>query len=115
MKITANADGQEMLISLVQVMFEGKKHAKIIMKVLWVFSQIFIMAQKDQAKYMQGSLYAIGAMLKIEARSYLSSTGRRDLIAEDCKEEEDKNFEVKVRDLSQKEIEFFESEVHQCL
>ena len=114
LKITENADSQEMLVSLVQVMFDGKRHSMVVMKSIWIFSKIFTMVQKDQAKYMQGSLYAIGALLKVEARSYLSSTGRRSLIEEDWKKEE-KNFEVKVRDLNQKEIELFEVEAHECL
>ena len=115
LKITANADSQEMLVSLVQVMFDGKRHSMVVMKTLWIFSKIFTMVQKDQAKYMQGSLYAIGALLKVEARSYLNSVGKRSLIEEDWKKEEDKNFEVKVRDLSQKEIDLFEKEVHEWL
>jgi hypothetical protein len=83
LKITNFADGQEMLISLVQVMFDGKRHSKVVMKCLWIFSKIFTKVQKDQAKYMQGSLYAIGALLKVEARSYLVSKGYKDLISDD--------------------------------
>jgi hypothetical protein len=64
---------------------------------------------------MQGSLYALGALLKVEARSYLVSTDRRDIIAEDCKKEEEQHFEVRIRDLSQREINYFEKEVHQAL
>jgi len=104
-----------MLVAMVSVMFDGKQHSMIVMKSLLTFSKIFTKVDKDQAKYMQGSLYALGALLKIEARSYLSSTGNRDLIADDCKEEEDNHFEVKIRDLSQKEINYFQYELHQSL
>lgn len=76
---------------------------------------IFKQATKDQSKYLQGSLYALGALLKVEARSYLNSTGKRVLIEEDCKQEEERHFEVKVRDLNQREIEYFENEFHEAL
>ena len=104
-----------MLVSMVSVMFEGKQHSIVVIKSLLVFSKIFNKVKENQAKFMQGSLYTLGALLKIEARSYLVSTGKRDIIAEDCKEEEDQHFEVKIRDLSQKEINHFEKELQQAL
>ena len=103
------------MVGLVQVMFEGKKHSKIVIKSIWIFSIIFQNATRDQAKYLQGSLYTIGALLKMEARSYLSSTGRRNLIEQDCNQEEERHFEVKIRDLNQREIEYFENEFHHAL
>ena len=114
LKIIATSDSQEMLVSMVSVMFEGKQHSIVVIKSLLVFSKIFNKVKENQAKFMQGSLYTLGALLKIEARSYLVSTGKRDIIAEDCKEEEDQHFEVKIRDLSQKEINHFEKELQQA-
>jgi len=115
LKITEYSDGQEMLISLVQVLFDGKKHSMVVMKCLLIFSKIFTRVQENQAKYLQGSLYAIGALLKVETRSYLVSTGKSDIISEDCKQEEERHFEVRIRDMSQREINFFEKETHQAL
>ncbi|CAI2387403.1 unnamed protein product [Moneuplotes crassus] len=115
LKIIDHSDGQEMLVCMVSVMFEGKQHSIVVMKSLLIFSKIFTKAKENQAKYLQGSLYTLGALLKVEARSYLCSKDERDLISEDCKEEEDKHFEVKIRDLSQCEINHFENELQHTL
>jgi hypothetical protein len=48
-------------------MVSTEKVAKLIL----YFAKLFELVSDKRSKYMQGSLFAIGGLLKIEAKSYL--------------------------------------------
>jgi hypothetical protein len=57
---------------------------------------------------LQGSLFILGAYLKQEARSYLKAKGLMDMMDEDLKKEEESHYEIKIRDMHQHDIDYFE-------
>ncbi len=50
-------------------MVSTEKVAKLIL----YFAKLFELVSDKRSKYMQGSLFAIGGLLKIEAKSYLQT------------------------------------------
>ena len=73
--MTAAKDKMQMLIYVAELMHSaGNKSTKKIAKTMMYFAKMFACIEKesnDHSKFLMGSLYALGGMLKVEAKSYL--------------------------------------------
>jgi hypothetical protein len=91
-------------------------------KLLVYFGRLFQVVRTQRAKFLQGSLFAIGGLLKIEAKSYLRTLQelRRGDVALTCplfKEgsEMEQLEQQRVRSLSAEDLLFYENELVQVL
>lgn len=57
------------LLYTVDKMLNTQKVAKLLV----YFGKLFEVVSENRSKYMQGSLFALGGLLKIEAKSYLKT------------------------------------------
>ena len=57
------------LLYTVDKMLNTQKVAKLLV----YFGKLFEVVTENRSKYMQGSLFALGGLLKIEAKSYLKT------------------------------------------
>lgn len=48
-----------------------------VAKLLIYFGKLFSLIEKEKSKYIQGSLFALGGLLKLEAKSYLHTKSKR--------------------------------------
>ena len=86
-------------------------------RIMVYMSQIFdIVSGPKQAQYMMGSLFAMGGLLKIEARNYLETKRKYDPqfkivspLIEENKTQEDAMQRGR-RDLSDEDLKYFEGE-----
>jgi hypothetical protein len=74
-QLTAAKDKLQMLIYVAELMHSaGNISTKKIAKTMMYFAKMFSCIDKesnDHSKFLMGSLYALGGMLKVEAKSYL--------------------------------------------
>jgi hypothetical protein len=112
------------LIYTLNLMISTEKVGKLLL----VFGKLFLLAPPSQrSKYLSGSLFALGGLLKLEAKSYLQTL-------QSFKKEDDPTFEVpcplftaddeseiqkmekqRVRNLSSSDILFYENELLEIL
>jgi hypothetical protein len=74
-QMTGTKDKMQMLIYVAELMHgEGNKSTKKIAKTMMYFAKMYSSIEKsstDHSKFLMGSLYALGGLLKVEAKSYL--------------------------------------------
>ena len=63
------------------------------------------------AKFLQGTLFVLGAYLKMEARSFLTAKGFKELIKDDIKRDEDNSFEVQMWEMNEGDVVYFEANI----
>lgn len=79
-------DKQMMLICIAELLYsqENFETTKRIAKILLFFTQMYISVDKaekfknEKNKFLMGSLYALGGLLKVEAKSYLMTLNEKD-------------------------------------
>jgi len=67
-------DKQKILIQVAELLYSSDKmiSTEKVGKLLLVFGKLFQVAPDNQrSKYLMGSLFALGGLLKLEAKSYL--------------------------------------------
>ena len=84
--MTACEDKMHILISAAQLLYSDNfKSTRRIAKVMMVFATLFSLVEKSESKkekndrhrFLMGSLYALGGLLKVEAKSYLMTLNER--------------------------------------
>ena len=84
--MTACEDKMNILISAAQLLYSDNfKSTRRIAKVMMVFAQLFSLVENSESKkekndrhrFLMGSLYALGGLLKVEAKSYLMTLNER--------------------------------------
>lgn len=87
MKLTSSyQDKQMMLICIAELLYsqENFETTKRIAKILLFFTQMYTSVDKEEKfkneknKFLMGSLYALGGLLKVEAKSYLMTVSEKD-------------------------------------
>jgi hypothetical protein len=114
-----------MLIYTAELLYhqgEGaQKSTKRIGKVMVMYSKMFVSIsdfskKQEKHKFLMGSLYALGGLLKVEAKSYLITMREKDaefslpcLVSnpENAADEQEKQF---IKQLSDDDLEYFHSE-----
>ena len=89
-KMIIHCDKQKILIQVAELLYSSDKmiSTEKVVKLLVIFGKLFQVAPQDQrSKYLQGSLFALGGLLKLEAKSYL-------LTMENMRKEDDPDFEL---------------------
>ena len=89
-KMIIHCDKQKILIQVAELLYSSDKmiSTEKVVKLLVIFGKLFQVAPPDQrSKYLQGSLFALGGLLKLEAKSYL-------LTMENMRKEDDPDFEL---------------------
>lgn len=107
-----------LLLAIAEIIFEAekmiatKKLARILFYLGFLIDQVPL---EDQHSFLAGTMFALGGLLKIEARNFLETKIKYDSslvitnMVEESKTAEDSMQRAK-RDLSQADIEYFESE-----
>jgi hypothetical protein len=85
LRIIEFCDKQDLLMVLPELMFKKKRHTQKMAKLLILVAKLYQAVPDKQAKYIQGSLFVLGAFLKMEARSFLKAKGKDELIQEDLR------------------------------
>mmetsp|Transcript_6748 Transcript_6748/g.11318 ORF Transcript_6748/g.11318 Transcript_6748/m.11318 type:complete len:112 (+) Transcript_6748:584-919(+) len=111
-----------MLICSAELLYtsDNIRSTRRVAKVISTFSKLFstIDAGKtfDQHKFLQGSLFALGGLLKIEAKSFLHTMesqswkeGGSSLVCplSNPDNELDENEKVHIREMSEEDVKFF--------
>lgn len=70
-----HSDKQKLLVQAAELLYTADKMVSTekVAKLLIYFAKLFSIVPEKRSKYMQGSLFAIGGLLKIEAKSYLQT------------------------------------------
>lgn len=84
--MTAFEDKQMMLICIAELLYsqENFESTKRIAKILIFFTQMYASVEKtekfknEKNKFLMGSLFALGGLLKIEAKSYIMTVNEKD-------------------------------------
>lgn len=68
-----HADKQKLLIAAAELLYTVDKviSSQKVAKLIVYFGKLFDVVKVQRPKYLQGSLFALGGLLKIEAKSYL--------------------------------------------
>ena len=119
MKDVADDTKQKFMMSLAEILYGEEKmiSTKRLGRVMVYMSLIFdIVNGPKQAQYMMGSLFAMGGLLKIEARNYLETKCKYNPnfkvvspLIEENKTQEDAMQRGR-RDLSDRDLEYFDGE-----
>jgi hypothetical protein len=72
-KMMLSCDKQKLLIAVAELLYSQDKviSTQKVGRLLIFFGKLFETAGPKRCKYLQGSLFAIGGLLKLEAKSYL--------------------------------------------
>ena len=122
-------DKQKLLIQAAELLYSFDKAVSTqkVAKLLVFFGKLFEIVPPDsRSKYMQGSLFALGGLLKIEAKSYLRtmqalrSSDESNGFSLPCplfneESEIERQEEQRVRKLEPEDIFYFENELQQVI
>ena len=78
-KMLWHCDKQKLLIQVAELLFSQDKlvSTQKVAKLLVFFGKLFEVVTSQRSKYLQGSLFGLGGLLKLEAKSYLSTMNKR--------------------------------------
>ncbi|CDW80555.1 UNKNOWN [Stylonychia lemnae] len=117
-KMLFECDKQKLLIQTAEILYSTDKiiSTQKVAKLLVYFGRLFQIVGNNRCKYLMGSLFAIGGLLKLEAKSYLHTINLRRGVELPCplfNEENDyeKQEKQRVRELSNFDLHYFENDL----
>eukprot|EP00347_Sterkiella_histriomuscorum_P018080 403346866 len=122
-KMLYHCDKQKLLMQAAEVLYSSEKlvSTQKVAKLLVYFGKLFMLVDYQRCKYLQGSLFALGGVLKLEAKSYLhtkllrcenNSSEEFKLVCPLFNEENEyeKQEKQRVRELSDFDLHYFEND-----